>query len=413
MSQPRPMKYDLKKDISSIRAEFPILKNYTYLISNSLGAVPKKVQIGLNRYYHLWENEGVKAWKKEWWDLSQKVSSELEEFLKAEKQSITMMPNATISHWVALSTAFPNPKNKRDKIIMTGLDFPSSIYAVSKIAEFMGWKLEIVKSENPVYLETDKITQKIDDSTLFVATSHVCFKSAFIQDLSSIVEKARKTGTKTVIDGYHAPGILPVNLKESGIDFYIGGCLKWLCGGPGNAFLYIRPELSNKIQPSLSGWFAHENPFAFDLDLKYTSGPYRFMSGTPPIPALYTATAGLKIIRKIGIKNIRKKSVSMTEKIIEKSRERQFSIYSPLPSEIRGGAVSVHIPHAFPIKQALERKKILVDFRKGKTDKEDVIRIAPHFYNEEKEVEYFFNQVEEITSSGEYKKFPDKIEHVT
>jgi len=405
--------YDLKNNLSSIRNEFPILQNCVYLISNSLGAVPKKVKTGLESYYNLWAEEGVSAWKKEWWDLSKRISRQLEELLQAEKSSITMMPNATIAHWIALSTKFTNHDSKRNKVVMTDLDFPSSIYAVSKIAKFMGWKLQIVQSKNTSLLEIKKITERIDDKTLFVATSHVYFKSSLIQDIHSIAKKAAKVGAMTVIDGYHAPGIIHVNLKDSGIDFYIGGCLKWLCGGPGNAFLYVRPGLAEQIEPGLTGWWAHKNPFKFDLDLKYTSGPYRFMSGTPPIPCLYTASAGLNIIKQVGIKNIREKSISMTEMIIDKSKQRGFKICSPLKSDLRGGAVSIHLPWAFQIKQALDQKKILVDFRKGQTKKEDVIRIGPHFYNQKEEIGRLFEEIDHLYSSEEYKKFSDKIDHVT
>ncbi|MFO7980799.1 MAG: aminotransferase class V-fold PLP-dependent enzyme [Candidatus Aminicenantes bacterium] len=405
--------YDLKNNLSLIRNEFPILQNCVYLISNSLGAVPKKVKTELEHYYNIWAEEGVSAWRKKWWDLSKKISCQVEELLLAQKASITMMPNATISHWVALSTKFTDPNPNRNKIIMTDLDFPSSIYAVSKIARFMGWKLQIVKSKDSSSLETKKITERIDDKTLFVATSHVCFKSSLIQDIHSIAKKAAKVGAMTVIDGYHAPGIIPVNLKDSGIDFYIGGCLKWLCGGPGNAFLYVRPGLAEQIEPGLTGWLAHKDPFKFDLDLKYTSGPYRFMSGTPLIPCLYTASDGLRIIKQIGIDNIREKSISMTERIIDRAKQRGFPIYSPLKKDIRGGAVSINLPWAFQIKQALDQKKILIDFRKGQTKKEDVIRIGPHFYNQKEEINRLFEEIDHLYSSEEYKKFSSKIDHVT
>jgi len=405
--------FDLKNNISGIRNKFPILNECIYLISNSLGAVPRRVQSDLKRYYKLWAEQGVSAWRDEWWDLPKKISTRVQELLNAPKNSITMMPNATISHWVALSAKFSEHQSNRNKIVMTDLDFPSSIYAVSKIARFMGWKCETVKSENHPYLETEKILEKIDPSTLFVATSHVCFKSSFIQNIRSIAEKASKVGALTLIDGYHAPGIIPVDLKKLKVDFYIGGCLKWLCGGPGNAFLYARPDLAKKLKPALTGWMAHKNPFEFDLDLKYTSGPYRYMSGTPPIPCLYTSSAGLNIIQQVGIKNIREKSISMTETIIDKARQRGFSIHSPLDKDIRGGAVSIHLPKAFQVKQALDQKKILVDFRKGQAEKQDVLRIGPHFYNEKKEIDHLFREIDTVYSSGEYKKYSDKIEHVT
>ena len=407
------MRWNLEKDLDSIRNEFPILEQCVYLISNSLGAVPKKAQENLQQFYKMWAEEGVSAWQKEWWDLSRKVGNQVAFFLGAGDDEVTMMTNATHCQWMVLSTKFLAREKRRNKIVMTDHDFPSMIYAVSKISDFMGWKLEIVKSNGQPGIDVEKILKRVNEKTLFVATSHVYFKSAYIQNIKQIAVRAREVGALTLIDGYHAPGILPVDVKNLDADFYIGGCLKWLCGGPGNAFLYVRPELSEKLQPQLTGWLAHREPFLFAQKMDYAQGSQRFMSGTPPVPCLYTAKAGLAIIKEIGISEIRNKSLSLTELVIKKTKEREFRLFTPEENNLRGGAVSVSMPHAFPVKQALEQRRVKVDFRKGEDKEQDVIRVGPHFYSKDEEIDILFREIDAIYASGEFKKFPDELRHVT
>jgi kynureninase len=407
------MRWNLEQDLNLIRKEFPILKRCVYLISNSLGAVPKKAMQNLQQFYQMWAEEGVSAWQKEWWGLSQKVGNQVAYFLGAGEDEVSMTPNATHCHWVALSTKFLAKDERRKKIIMTDYDFPSIIYAVSKISDFRGWKLEIVKSNGQPGIDVEDILKRIDEKTLFVATSHVYFKSAYIQDIKQISARAREVGALTLIDGYHAPGIIPLDVKKLDVDFYIGGCLKWLCGGPGNAFLYVRPELSENLQPQLTGWFAHREPFLFAQKMEYARGGQKFMSGTPPVPCLYTAGTGLEILKKIGIPEIRDKSLSLTELIIKKSKERGYRLFTPEENNLRGGSVSISLPHAFPLKQALEKRGIKVDFRKGKDKEPDVIRVGPHFYTKDEEIDILFREIDAIYASGEFKKFPTGIRHVT
>lgn len=403
----------LDKDLEKIRENFPILDKCVYLISNSLGAVPKQVQKSLDRFYELWAEEGVTAWDKEWWLLSQTVGNQLAFHLKAEEDTVSMMTNATLCHWVALSTQFSLERGKRKKVIMTDHDFPSIIYSVSKICAFMDWELDLVPSRGMPGIEADKIIERVDERTLFVATSHVYYKSAFIQDISRIARKARTRGALTVIDGYHAPGTVPVDVRKLGVDFYVGGCLKWLCGGPGNAFLYARPELMRNLEPSLTGWLAHKNPFAFSRNMDYTQGGYKLMSGTPPVSCLYTAMAGLDIIKRIGIEPIRQKSTAQTRMIIDRASGRGFSFQTPMEDDKRGGAVSIELPHAHQVKQALIERKVKVDFRKGTDGEPDVVRVGPHFYTKDEEIDLLFHHIDEILSTGEYKKFAAKSEIVT
>jgi kynureninase len=405
--------WDLDKDLKALRKEFPILEKCVYLISNSLGAVPRQVREDILAYYNLWSNQGVSAWSQEWWDLARNVGDQVARLLHAAQNSVTMMANATHAHWIALSTRFLVKDRIRTKIIMTDHDFPSSLYAVHKISEFMDWEVRVVQSHGKPGIDVDNILDHIDSQTLCVATSHVYFKSAYVQDVSKIADHARRKGAWTVIDGYHAPGCIPVDLSSLGVDFYIGGCLKWLCGGPGNAFLYVKPELASRIQPQLTGWFAHKSPFSFSQDMDYTQGSYRFMSGTPPIPSLYTARAGLEIISNVGIPKIRQKSIAQTRLIIENSRQRDFGVFSPEEDTYRGGAVSVHLPHTFQVKQALEKRQFKVDYRAGRNRDLDVIRIGPHFYTQDEEIHSLFETIDTIFATQEYKAFPEEIKHVT
>jgi len=406
-------KWQLEKDLESLRHEFPVLERCVYLISNSLGAVPRKTREYLLDFYSLWAEEGVSAWKKEWWELTKKAGNRIAALLHAGEETITMMTNATHCHWIALSTMFKSKEGKRKKIVITDQDFPSSMYAVRSVSRFMGWDVDIVKCGEAAFLDVKDIQDRIDERTLFVATSHVYFKSAQIQDVSAIAAKARSVGALTLIDGYHAPGCFPVDLEELAVDFYVGGCLKWLCGGPGTAFMYVRPELASTLEPGLTGWFAHRTPFAFSEAMVFTSGSYKFMSGTPPIPCLYTALSGLDVIDGVGIEEIRQKSILQTDLIIRRAKERDFGLFTPEESSIRGGAVSVNVPHAFQIKQALEDKRIKVDFRKGKGHEPDVIRIGPHFYTKNEEIEILFEEINALFKSKDYRKYPDTINHVT
>ncbi len=405
--------WDLNTDLEELRLEFPVLHRCNYLISNSLGAVPRGVKSGLDRYFTLWAERGVSAWSEEWWDLARAIGNKVAGIIGAGPDEVTMMGHATGAHWVALSTAFKQDDPGRTRIIMTDLDFPSSIYAVTRIADFMGWEVDLVPGEGRPGVPWRKIAERIDRRTLCVAVSHVCFKSAYVQDIRSLARFARERGAFSLIDGYHAPGILPVDVKRSGVDFYIGGCLKWLCGGPGNAFLYVDSGYSRQKTPCLTGWLAHAHPFRFLKDMEFAPGAYRFMSGTPPIPCLYTAEEGLDIISSIGIAAIRRKSLHQTGMVLEQADARGFELFTPRRPDSRGGAVSIGLPHAFQVKQALEKRDIKVDFRKGERGEPDVIRVAPHFYTLDAEIDGLFQALDEIYTSGEFKTFPKVIEHVT
>jgi len=370
-----------------------------------MGAVPRGALAELRAFYELWKSEGVTAWEKTWWNLGEEVGDLVAGIIGARPGTVTMMTNATQAHWTALSTRFrTEARSGRTKIVLSDQDFPSMIYAVREISRALGWKSVIVPSRGEAF-DPGPLLEAIDDRTLFVATSHVHFKTAFIQDIRAVCRQARRKGALSLIDGYHAPGAIPVDVRELGADFYVGGCLKWLCGGPGTAFLYVRPGIARRSRPALTGWTAHRHPFHFDLGMTFAGDSRRFQSGTPAVPCLYTARAGLAMIKSIGLEQIRKKSLKLTTRILRRAGERGYRLLTPGEDRRRAGHVAFHVPHALAVKLALEVRGVKTDYRRGGPGEPDLMRIGPHFYNSEDEIERLFREMDDILRRGLYKDF--------
>ncbi len=395
----------LDRDLTRIRKAFPVLERGVYLISNSLGAVPITARAALLDYYEIWAREGVKAWEKTWWDLGIQVGDRVAKIIGARPGTVTMMTNATQAHWTALSTRFlPEATGSRRKVVLSDQDFPSMIYAVQEISRALNWEPVIVPGRGAAF-DIGPLLEAIDDRTLFVATSHVHYKTACIQDIREICVRARRHGALSLIDGYHAPGVIPVDVQGLGADFYVGGCLKWLCGGPGTAFLYVRPETSTRARPALTGWAAHRAPFLFNLRMAFAEKSRGFQSGSPPVPCLYTARAGLDMISRVGLREIRAKSLRLTGLLISRAEERGYPLLTPRGENRRAGHVAFHVPHGLAVKLALDERGVMTDFRKGGYGEVDVLRVGPHFYNSEDEVEVLFRELDRILSGGAHKKF--------
>ncbi len=371
------------------RDEFPILQKSTYLISNSLGAMPKSVYDRMHEYADTWATLGVKAWQEKWWELSLQTGNLIAPLIRAGKNEITMHPNVSLIQSIIVSSF--NFEGKRNKVIYTDLEFPTDTYVYQKLAKSKGAEIQIIKSDDGLIPPTEKLIDSIDENTLLVPVSHVQFKNAYKMDVKSVVEKAHSVGALVVLDAYHSVGTVEVDVNDLGVDILMGGVLKWLCGGPGGAFLWVKPELREKLEPEVTGWLAHSNPFAFEKEMKYTNSAYRFMNGTPAIPSFYAAQEGPKIINKIGIDKIRNKSIRLTGIIIEKAEAAGYKINTPKDPNLRGGTVSIDMPDAFEISNELLSRNIMIDFRPGAG-----IRIAPHFYNTDEEIDILFDAIKEI-----------------
>jgi kynureninase len=258
-------------------------------------------------------------------------------------------------------------------------------------------QIETVKSDDGITVPLERMLAAIDESTLLVPFSHVLFKSAFLQDAKAIIDRAHEVGAMVVLDTYQSAGTVPFSVKELDTDFATGGSVKWLCGGPGAGYLYIRPDLQAKLEPKTTGWMAHEAPFAFHTELHYASNVTRFLHGSPAIPALYAAQSGYRIINEIGVEKIRQKSERQTQYLIELAEEAGFEVTSPRNPAQRGGTITVAHENAAAIAKELVRREFIIDFRPGAG-----VRISPHFYTTDEELELVIQEMKKISETRSY-----------
>jgi kynureninase len=390
----------------AFRDEFPILEKTTYLVSNSLGPMPRTVPEKLAEYARDWGDLGVKAWNRGWWELPVEVGNEIAPLINADPGEVVMMPNVTIAQTAVLSSI--DFTKERDTVVMTELDFPSVRYAFAEMAEKLGARVVVVRSDDGLTIDRDRLLTAIDERTRLVAISHVLFRTAFLMDVDAICARAHQVGALVSLDSFHAVGIVPVDVKRSKADFLTGGVLKWLCGGPGACFLYVSPAVRDKLKPALTGWQAHARPFAFEETMEFTSGPFRWLNGTPVIPALYAAAEGPKILRRAGVGAVREKSVRLTSRLIELADARGYSVNAPRDPAQRGGTVAIDVPHGYEVTEHLLSRNILVDYRVGAG-----IRIAPHFFSREDELEEAVSEIDKALESGSWQRFSEKIAVVT
>ena len=376
------------------RSQFPILSRCNYLISNSLGAMPSGVYDSLNHYADTWAGQGVAAWGSGWFELPQTVGNKIAPLMGAPQDSVLVHQNASIANSILFS-GMDFSDRQRDKVVITELDFPSDVYALRAwLPDHM--RIHTVPSRDGISIDIDELLGAIDERTRLVSTSHVLFRSAFIMPAREIAAKAHSVGAQVLFNGYHSVGVIPVDVSAWNIDYYIGGTLKWLCGGPGGVFMYVRPDLLPSLQPRVTGWFASTQPFAFDVErLDLRQDAYRLMNGTPGIASLHAIQPGVDIIAKIGVAPIRQKSMRMTELIIELADELGYQVNSPRDPQRRAGTVTVKPPHDWEVSQALLARDIMIDYRPKAG-----IRIAPHFYNTEAEVRAALLAIGEILEMG-------------
>ncbi len=371
------------------RKEFPALEKTVYLISHSLGAMPRRTREQLNQYADVWSTRGIRAWEEGWWEMPIAVGNLIAKIIGAGVGEVSMHPNVSICQSVVASCFdWSGPRNK---IVSEALNFPSNLYIYRQL-ESLGARVVTVESEDGITIPQEKLLDAIDEQTLLVSVSHVIFKSAFIQDLRAIVERAHRMGALVVADIYQSAGTVPLNVRELGVDFATGGSVKWLCGGPGAGYLYVRRELWPSLEPRLTGWMAHRNPFDFDPgSIEFAGSAFRFLNGTPNIPGLYAARSGYEIVNEVGVDNIRAKSVRQTSLLIELAERAGYRINSPRNPAQRGGTVTLDVPNGHEVTQELLRRDFLVDYRPGAG-----IRIAPHFYTKDEELELVVEEIQSL-----------------
>lgn len=380
-------------DLLSWRKEFPILETTTYMISNSLGAMPRAVKDSLAAYADKWATRGVRAWEEGWWEMAVALGDKLVPILGVEPGTISLHENVTLTHAIIASCYdFSGP---RRKVVITDKHFPSVQY-FWHAQQSRGADIKLVETEeDPLRVPLEKLLDAIDEQTLLVPLAHVLFRSAYIQNVQAIVEKAHQVGAHVILDAYQSAGVLPVEAGRSKVDFVVGGTLKWLCGGPGVAYLYVRPDLAPQLTPTITGWIAHPRPFNFE------TGPgalrddaFRFLNGTPHIPALYAAEPGIDIINQVGVERIRQRSLELTRHLMNRAREHGWRVHTPEDDDERGGTVTLDVPHGPEVLQELLSRDILVDYRP-----QAGIRASPHFYNTEQEIDHLAGEIASILAS--------------
>jgi kynureninase len=388
------------------RGEFPILDRTTYLVSNSLGAMPRGVPDRLAEYVDAWAELGVRAWARGWWEMPVTVGDAIAPLIGASAGEVAMAPNVSLAQAMVVA-AIDYPRD-RDTIVMTALDFPSVRYTVEALGQRLGARVVVVPSEDGITIDEELLLSAIDERTRLVAVSHVLFRSAFVMDAKAICRRAHAMGALVSLDAFHSVGIMPVDVKSIGVDFLTGGVLKWLCGGPGGCYLYVAPNIRDTLSPALTGWQSHARPFAFEEEMDYATGAFRWLTGTPAIPALYSASEGPRIIALAGIDRIRDKSVRQTSRLMELAEARGFAVRAPRAVERRGGTVAFDVPHAEEVSRDLLSQDILVDYRPNAG-----IRIAPHFYTTDDEVELAVAAIERSLESGQWRSFAERSTMVT
>ncbi|MCP4724585.1 MAG: aminotransferase class V-fold PLP-dependent enzyme [bacterium] len=374
-------------NLNEIRKEFPILEDKVYMNSCSLGALSKRSRQYVIDYLDLWDKMGASAWYEKWMGAIGEVKSMFAAVLGADESEIALG-----QHISGLLSSLGSCCDFKDRngIVITDMDFPTSNYQWLAKKD-LGADVSIIESDDRIYIPESEFERTIDNNTAIVSTSHVFFLSGYIQDIAKINAYARDKSALCVIDAYQSVGQVPVNVKEMNIDVLLGGGLKWLLGGSGITFMYIKKELIKSLKPTITGWFGVKDQFNFgQTDFTYHDDARRFETGTPPVAAVVAAKGGLELVLEIGLENIWKMTKEITEELIHHLKKAGIKLRIPESSSERSAIVMAVHPDPAPVVRALAERNIIVDYRK------DCIRISPYFYNNSEDVENFVKNLKEL-----------------
>ena len=381
------------------RDRFPITQRSNYLINNSLGAMPAAARASVQQFLDQWDTRGVRSWGDGWWALQEKVGDLVADVLGLPAGTVTMHQNIAVAQEMILSCF--RFDGRRNKVVYADRNFPSDQYIYEARAAHGARLVRVGPAADGIATDGEQVAAAIDDETLLVAIDHVMFRSSAITDVEPIVRQARKHGAFVVLDVFHSGGIVPLDAHARSVDAIVGGALKWMCGGPGNCFLYVRPDVAKSLVPSFTGWAAHKQPFAFSpKGQDYRDDGQRFATGTPNVPALYAGKEGIATIAEVTVARIREKSMRQTKLLVEEAGRQGLAIRSPRDGSRRGGHVALDVPEGYAVCQALSAREIVVDFRPDAG-----LRVAPHFYNTDDEVVACVRAIRAILDAGEHLPF--------
>ncbi len=377
-------------ELARYRPQFPIVERTVYMNSNSMGAMPRSARDALSAYADVWERDGVEAWET-WLPLVTEVGDMVARLFNGAPGCTAL--NQNVAFFEAAVASCLDFSSGRDKVVMEELQFPNIAYVWERFRKY-GARLELVPSDDGITVPTERMLEAIDERTAIVPISHGVYVSGYLQDVGAICRRAREVGALTLIDVYQTLGTVPIDVEAWGADMIVGGSHKWLCGGPGTAFLWVRPELHERLEPKTTGWIAHADPFAFEpAPIRYATGAFRFMGGTPSIPAYYVAREGYRPILEIGVERIRAHNLALCRIIIERAQAAGLTIHSPLEDERRTGFVAVD----FPGSQEASRRLVAEGFKHDWRPRCG-IRLGPHFYNTEEDVVRVMDRIERLAA---------------
>src|SRR5580704_10217317 len=378
----------LADSLLEYRKQFPALEECVHFISHSLGCVPAKAKDDLGEFFELWRTKSITAWS-DWLPEVDRAAERIAKIISAPPKSIVM--NQNVSTIMAVIASCFDYAPQRNKIVYEALQFPTVSY-VWQAEQRRGAQCVLVESKDGITIDADAMCAAIDEHTLAVPMSHVIFSSAYIQDAKKICARAKQVGAHVILDCYQSIGVIPVDVVDLGVSFACGGSVKYLCGGAGAAWLYVRPDLVEQFAPRVTGWFGNESPFAFTMPAQsYAETTWRYMGGTPAVAALYQSRAGQSIVAEIGARKIRDKSLVMTQACIDWVDELGMTLNSPRKAEIRGGSVVFDFVGSAEVCRELNRRRFFCDHRPGVG-----LRIAPHFYTKAEEIDLFFGELKKI-----------------
>lgn len=352
------------------RKEFPILQTRTYLNSCSLGPLSRRSMGYLGEYQALWNTMGASAWYELWLGRMGDLRTRVAEFWNAREAEVAFSPSVSAA---LSSVASAVDYTKRNRVVVAELDFPTLVYQWLAKPEV---EVVVVPSDDGIGIAPERWAEYVDERTAIVATSHVFYGTGYIQELEPIAKVAHDAGALFLVDGYQSVGQIPVDPRATGADVYVGGPLKWLLGGPGLAFLWVREERIAELVPTVVSWFGAEDQFSFRHDEFAPRGDAgRFSLGTPAVPTVYTALGGMEIILEVGMQRIRERNEALTEDLVERLRGDGYELRIAEQRERRSGIVMVRVADSAATVAALAERGIIVD-KRG-----EFVRISPHFYN--------------------------------
>lgn len=380
-----PIRPELQPELARYRSDYPILAHSVYMNSNSMGAMPRQAADALQKYTDDWAGEGVEVWPH-WLDVMRDTADSAARFLNAPPGQTIL--NQNVAYFQAAIASCLEYSKAKNRVVVEALQFPNVLYVWDRFTD-LGAELALVPSDDGMTIPTERMLEAIDERTAIVPLSHGIYVSGALQDITAITRRAHEVGALVMVDVYQTAGAVPIDVAEWDADIVVGGSHKWLCGGPGTAFMWMKPEVRERLRPRLVGWMGHQDPFAFEAPpIRFADDHRHFLAGTPSIPAYYVARAAYENLHEIGVPRIRAHNLALCQRIIDRAQAAGLVVHSPLDHERRTGFVAVDFAGSEEASKRLIDERYKLDWRPNCG-----LRLGPHFYNTEAEVESMMDRI--------------------